>query len=126
MLLVMALVLLILGTPFGFNILTAILKNKHTPKSKVIYHTILETTGFIFLLIAVLIGQRNPLVLISLALFIISAIFGFMVLYIDYLKKPIPKLLAILHAIFGFMALVILGASLLPLFATGLLAPEIH
>lgn len=103
-----AIVFFVVAAIFGLIILTAILKGRPTPKPAVFIHGPLAATGLILVLIHIFNGNRDPLLLISVSLFILAALGGLTLFTIDMSKKPIPKMLAVGHPILAVIALVTL------------------
>jgi len=101
----LAIALFILAAIFGSIILTAILRNKPTPKPVVFIH---GGVAAIALLIVIFFttGSSGSSPILSLILFIIAALGGFTLFAIDMKKKPIPKVLAILHPVIAAAGLI--------------------
>jgi len=108
MLVQIAIVVFIIAAIFGLIILTAILRNKETPKPAVLIHGPLAAVGLVLLIVDVVKGHTEALLVASLIIFILAAVGGFTLLAFDTLKKRIPKPLAILHPLIAICALVIL------------------
>jgi hypothetical protein len=109
MLLKMVIGLFIIGAIFGAVILAAVLRNKPTPKPVVFIHGAFVATALVLLLIAFFkAGQTGKLLEFSLGFFVIAALGGFTLFFIDMQKKPIPKLLAVLHPLLAATGLVLL------------------
>ena len=62
----------------------------------------------VFFIIDVVKGHTEALLLASLAIFIVAALGGFVLLTLDTLKKRIPKPLAIIHPLVAVAGLIIL------------------
>lgn len=105
---IVAVILFAVGALFGLHILTNILRNKPTPKPSVIIHGLLVAIGLILVLGGVIVGGDRRL-MISLILFIVAALGGFTMLFIDVFKKKLPpKILALLHPVIAAVGLIIL------------------
>ena len=104
----LAIGLFIVGALFGAIVLIAILRNKPTPKPVVFIHGGFVALALVLLLITVFTGKTNLLIDISVALFVLAALGGFTLFFIDMQNKPIPKLLAIIHPLVAATALVLL------------------
>lgn len=102
-----AIVLFVIAAIFGLIILTAILKDRPTPKSAVFTHGPIAATGLILVLIYTY-YHRDPLLIASVVLFLLAALGGLTLFTIDMSNKPIPKLLAIGHPILAVIALMTL------------------
>lgn len=102
-----AIILFAIAAVFGLILLTAILRSKETPKPVVYLHGLFAAIGLVLLIIY----SMNPdakSVAISLVLFIIAAIGGFILFGRDMTKKPGPKWLAVVHALAAVTSFVIL------------------
>jgi len=109
MLLYITIGLFIIGAIFGAIVLTAILTNKPTPKPIVFFHGAFVATALVLLLIAFFkAGHTGKLLEFSLGFFIIAALGGFTLFFIDMQKKRIPKLLAVFHPLLAVVGLVLL------------------
>lgn len=106
--LIVAIILFVIAAIFGLIILTAILQDKPTPKPAVFTHGPIAATGLILVLIYIYNGHTDPLLLTSVALFILAALGGLTLLTIDLSNKRIPKLLALGHPMLAVVALVTL------------------
>lgn len=108
MLIQAAIILFIIAALFGLVILTAILRDKPTPKPFVIIHGPLAATAIVLLIIDVVKGHTESLLIASLIIFVIAALGGFALYTLDTLKKRIPKPLAILHPLIAISGLIVL------------------
>lgn len=108
--LITAIVLFIISAILGLFVLIALLRNKTTPKPAVFIHGPIALLALILLITYAVIKGTSPLLMTSIALFILAALGGLALFTIDMRKKPIPKLLAILHpviAVAGFIVLMV-------------------
>lgn len=109
--LISAIILFIIAAIFGLVILTAILKDKPTPKPFVFIHGPVAAIALIIVIInLVMQGFASPLLITSVVLFVLAAIGGLTLLTIDMTNKPIPKKIAMMHplvAAAGLIALII-------------------
>jgi len=103
-----AIVIFVIAAMFGLVILTAILRDRPTPKPFVIIHGPLAATAIVLLIIDVAKGHTESLLIASLVIFIIAALGGFALYTLDTLKKRIPKPLAILHPLIAVSGLAVL------------------
>lgn len=104
-----AISLFIIGALFGLHILTHILKNKPTPKISVALHGLLVAIALVTIIVALINGGGNGRLTASVVLFIIAALGGFIMVYIDLGKKQLPpKALALLHPILAAIGLILL------------------
>ncbi len=108
MLITAAIILFCIAAIFGLVILTAILRNKPTPKLFVLIHGPLAATALVLVIIDVVKGHTEALLIASLVILIIAALGGFFLYTLDSLKKQIPKPLAILHPLIALSGLVVL------------------
>lgn len=106
--LITAIILFIIAAIFGLIVLTAILKDKPTPKPAVFTHGPIAAIALIIVIIYAVMGHMQPLLLTSIILFVLAALGGLTLFTIDMRKKPIPKLLAVLHPILAIIALITL------------------
>jgi len=105
--LITAIVLFALAAVFGLVALTAILKNKPTPKPAVFIHGGLAAVALLLVIFFVT-GSAGPSPIASLVLFVVAALGGFALFAIDMQKKPVPKFLALVHPVIAAIALVLL------------------
>lgn len=104
-----AIVLFAIGALFGLHVLTHILKTKPSPKASVILHGLFAAAALILLIVSIANGTENSLTIASLVFFIIAALGGFIMVYMDLGKHQLPpKVLAILHPLLAAAGLVIL------------------
>lgn len=103
-----AIILFVIAAIFGLIVLTAILKDKPTPKPAVFTHGPIAATALILVIIYAVMGHMHPLLITSITLFVFAALGGLTLFIIDMSKKPIPKLLAVLHPILAVIALIVL------------------
>jgi len=108
MLITAAIIIFIIAALFGLVILTAVLRDRPTPKPFVIIHGPLAATAIVLLIIDVVKGHTEALLIASLIIFIIAALGGFVLYTLDTLKKRIPKPLAILHPLIAVAGLIVL------------------
>lgn len=106
--LITAIILFIIAAIFGLIVLTAILKDKPTPKAAVFTHGPIAAIALIIVIIYAVMGHMHPLLITSIVLFVLAALGGLTLFTIDMRKKPIPKLLAVLHPILAVIALITL------------------
>lgn len=106
-----AIVLFIIAALFGLVILSAVLRNKKTPKLSVLAHGCFAFIALLVFISAVVGGHTSTMLLTSLGLFILAALGGFTLLSFDLRNKPIPKAFAIVHPLIAISALVLLIAA---------------
>lgn len=106
--LIASIVLFIIAAIFGLIILTAILKNKPTPKPAVFTHGPIAATALIIAIIYASMGHADPLLITSIVLFVLAALGGLTMFAIDMQKKPVPKLIAVIHPLVAVAALITL------------------
>ncbi len=105
---VTAIVFFAVGALFGLHILTHILKDKPTPKISVLLHGVLVAVALVMVIVAAANGGTGML-LTSMVFFIIAALGGLTMAYVDLGKKqPPPKMLAIAHPILAAIGLILL------------------
>src|SRR5437868_717275 len=106
--LVTAIILFLIAAVFGLIILTAILKDRPTPKPIVFTHGPIAAAGLILVLLYWYYQPTDPLLITSAVLFILAALGGLTLFTIDMTNRRIPKLLAVGHPILAVIALVTL------------------
>ena len=102
-----AIILFAIAAVFGLVLLTKILGSKATPKPVVYLHGLIAAIGLVLLIVYSL-NPDSKSVAISLTLFIIAAIGGFILFGRDLTKKPGPKWLALVHALAAVTSFIIL------------------
>ena len=101
-------ILFAVGALFGLHIVTHIFKTKPTPKVSVLFHGLFVVTALILVISAVAEGASG-LIVTSLVFFIIAALGGLTMFYIDIIKKQTPpKLFAVLHPMAAATGLILL------------------
>jgi len=108
--LVIGMLFLLLTILFGAIVLTAILKNKKTPKPIVLLHGCAALFSILVLASYIAAGHFDYLLITSVVLFILAALGGLSLLIIDVLHKSISKVIIIVHpliALSGFIVLFI-------------------
>lgn len=107
-------VLFALAAVFGLLLLLKVLKGESTSKVIVFIHGALSATG-LGLLIVYVINNYEGGPILSLGLFIVAALGGFVLFVLDLSKKTIPKVLALVHAgaaVVAFLLLLMFAFSL--------------
>lgn len=105
----LAIGLFVLAAVFGLIVLTAILRNRPTPKPVVFIHGGVATIALLIVIFFIAQHQGSGPIA-SLVLFVVAALGGFTLFMIDMKQKPVPKWLAILHpliAVSGLIALIL-------------------
>jgi hypothetical protein len=95
-----------LAVILGMSLLSYVLRRKNTPKGLAFTHGGLAGVGITLLIIYSFYHTPTPME--SLALLIIAAMGGFVLIYKDLTGKPIPKLFAIGHGIIAISGLILL------------------
>lgn len=104
-----AIILFAIGALFGLHILTHILKTRPSPKASVIFHGLFVAAALVLLIVTIANGTANSLTIASLIFFIIAALGGFIMVYMDLGQKKLPpRALAVLHPLLAAIGLVIL------------------
>jgi hypothetical protein len=102
-----------LAAVMGLVIATAIFNKKlSTPKPAVVAHGIFGATALV-LLIYYMVQNPDNYPKVSLILFIVAALGGFVLLYNDLKKNPGPLSIVIVHALVAVTAFVLLLAFVL-------------
>lgn len=106
-----SLVLLLIGALFGVHLITRILQNKPTVKTSIFFHTLFVLSG-VSLLFITWSNTENQLINLSLLFFILAALGGITMVYMDVVKKiKPPAILAI-----GHMLLAVTGVTILAIY----------
>lgn len=107
-------VLFALAAVFGLLLLLKVLKGESTSKVIVFVHGALSATGLVLLTLYVMENYEGGPIL-SLGLFVVAALGGFVLFTLDIGKKPIPKALALVHAgaaVVAFLLLLMFAFSI--------------
>ncbi|MBK5284918.1 MAG: hypothetical protein JJE25_05915 [Bacteroidia bacterium] len=92
----------------GMYLLSLVLRNKQTPKGVAILHGLFAVTGLVLLIIYCFGNGPGPWV--SVIVFTIAALGGFILVYKDITGRKVPKWLGIVHgltAVAGFALLLV-------------------
>lgn len=106
--LITAILIFALTALLGLYLLSFVLRKKDTPKGVAFTHGPLGAIGIVILLIYSVLYTPKPIV--SLIIFIIAALGGFVLIYRDLTGKTLPRWLAITHgsiAVIGFLTLLV-------------------
>jgi len=103
----LAIALFALAAVFRLIVLTAILRNKPTPKPAVFIHGGLAVTALLIVIFYIAENAGSGPIL-SVVLFVLAALGGLTLFTIDMQKKPIPKWIALVHPLVAVVALVTL------------------
>ncbi len=107
-------ILFALAAIVGVLLLLKVLKGESTAKPLVFLHGALSATGLVLLTLYVVENYEGGPVL-SLGLFIIAALGGFILFAMDLSKKKVSKTLALIHggaAVIAFLLLLMFAFSL--------------
>lgn len=102
-------ILFALAAVLGAVLINKVLKDKETPKAVVYSHGAAAATALVLLIIAYT-NQGDSMLMISILIFVVAALGGFVMFSRDITDKPIPKWLAVIHAVAavtGFLLLLI-------------------
>lgn len=102
-------ILFALAAVLGVVLITKVLKEQETPKAVVYSHGAAAAIALVLLIIAYM-NQGESLLMISILIFVVAALGGFVMFGRDITNKPIPKWLAVVHAlaaVTGFVLLLI-------------------
>lgn len=97
--------LFIVAIVLGMFLLSYILANKNTPKGVAFIHGGVAGIGVIGLLIFSFFSSLN--FLISVGIFLLAAMGGVFMMYLDLTGKPLPKWLPLGHGIMGLIGLAV-------------------
>jgi hypothetical protein len=108
-LLTIAIVLFALAAVFGLIVLLKVLKGEATPKPAVFIHGLIAASALALVLYYVVThAEKSPMA--SLVVFLIAALGGFFMFFMDMSKRPVPKGVALIHAGAAVVGLVLLIA----------------
>jgi FtsH-binding integral membrane protein len=106
--LISTLIIFIIAAILGGYLLTFILKEKRAPRKVAMIHGFVAAIGILLLVIYSIYGAHAPI--LSLVIFILTAIGGLSMMYLRSTKKNIPGWMAFGHgmvAIIGLATLII-------------------
>ncbi len=89
------------------------LRQRDLPMWLSLIHGVVAAAGLITLILGVVQGNAGSLVIISLILFLIAALGGFVLFSYHLRKKPHPKGLIVIHALVAVIAFVLLLLGIL-------------
>lgn len=107
---VITLLFFIIAALLGVFLIYYILTGKNTPKGLAIIHGLTAALGIVSLVIVLIITHVNAY--ISLVLFILAALGGFLMMYRDITGKSLPKWLALGHGLIALSAFILLLLAL--------------
>lgn len=105
--LITTVILFALAAVLGVLLITRVLKDEQTPKGVVFAHGGAAATALVLLIIAY-VQQGESLLMVSILIFVVAALGGFVMFSRDLTNRSIPKWLAIVHAlaaVTGFLVL---------------------
>ncbi|KTC88012.1 MULTISPECIES: hypothetical protein [Legionella] len=109
-----AIFLFIIALCFGIGLLVTVLSDRPTSRPVVLIHGGAALLGLLLIIAYILKGNFQPLLVISVVLFIVAALGGLTLFIFDMRAKPIPKALAILHPLLALTAFLTLIIYILP------------
>lgn len=89
------------------------LRQRDLPMWLSLIHGVVAAAGLITLILGVVQGNAGSLVIISLILFLIAALGGFVLFSYHLRKRPHPKGLIVIHALVAVIAFVLLLLGIL-------------
>lgn len=101
--LTISLILFLLATIFGMILFTYIIKGRETPLVIAFLHGPLAIAALI--LLGIYAVNNSPGVLVTLILFFIAALGGFVMAIKDFNGEKIPRSLAVLHGVIAITAI---------------------
>lgn len=101
-------VFFVIAAVFGAVVLTAVLRNKSTPKFMVLMHGTFAFIALLMLIAYLASGPISPMLITSITLLVLAALGGFTLLTFDLKNKPIPKALALAHPFVAIIGVAIL------------------
>jgi hypothetical protein len=106
--LIFAIAFFIIAALLGLVVLTALLQDKPTPRPVVFMHGIIAGMALLMLTTYVVLGNKSPLLITSLGLFILAALGGLTMFTLNTSGKRVPKILALGHPALALTSLVLL------------------
>lgn len=103
--LVVGIIFLLFTGLFGLIILSAIFKNKTTPKPAVLIHGTLAVLSLLVLAGYIAAEHYSNLLIASLIIFLLAGLGGVTMLTIDLKGKAIPKVIAVLHPLAALLGI---------------------
>ena len=110
--LISTIILFALAAILGVVLITKVLKEENTPKVVVYSHGTIAALALVLLIIAYL-NEGDSLLMISVLIFIVAALGGFVMFSRDITQRPIPKWLALVHGLAAVTAFVLLLVAVL-------------
>jgi hypothetical protein len=107
MLVIVALVLFALAAAGGLA-LVALFKRGKASMPLAAVHGLFAAAGLVVLIVAAVQGQTTTLGNVALALFVLAALGGFYLIYLDLIKKKLPQPLIGTHAAAAIVAFLLL------------------
>jgi hypothetical protein len=102
-----AIFIFVIAAAFGLMLITRVFRGTPRPMGIIIGHGIFAATGLMLVLIYVIQNaEKSPM--LSLIIFGVAALGGFLMLFIDISGKTIPKGVAIIHALAAVTGLILL------------------
>lgn len=105
--LIASIILFAIAAALGLILIRKVFADEHTSRPVVYIHGIAAVLALILLIISY-INQGNSLMMISILIFIIAALGGFIMFSRDMAGKPFPKWLAAVHSSAAVIAFVLL------------------
>ncbi len=107
--LISTIILFALAAILGVTLIAKVLKGEGRPRAVVYSHGIAAALALVLLIIAYA-NEGDSLLMVSILIFIVAALGGFVMFSQEITQKPIPKWLALVHglaAVTGFVLLLI-------------------
>lgn len=105
--LITTIILFALAAVLGLILLTKVFKEEETPKAVVYSHGAAAALALVLLIVAYL-NQGDSLLMISLLVFIVAALGGFIMFGRDISGRTIPKWLSVVHAVAAVAGFILL------------------
>ncbi|NGP88619.1 hypothetical protein [Fodinibius halophilus] len=96
-----------LAAVLGVVLIIKVFKDEETPKAVVYSHGGAAALALVLLIITYM-KQGESLLLISLLIFVVAALGGFVMFGLDISKKSIPKWLSVVHALAAVTGFILL------------------
>jgi len=111
--LVLSVILFAIAALGGLVLGVSGLRQRDLPMWLSLIHGLVAAAGLVTLILVVLQGNAGTLVIISLVLFLIAALGGFVLFSFHLRKRPHPKGLIVIHALAAVIAFVLLLIEIL-------------
>jgi hypothetical protein len=96
----------------GITLATLHLRHKGLPMPLALGHGLLAAAGLVVLILAVVGGSAGSMVKVSLALFVLAALGGFLLFSFHLRRKSLPTPVVLIHGLVAVIAFLLLIVSM--------------